>query len=252
MSFIRLALRLPAVAVLTVCCWLAVALVLPLRLVSQSLHVAIRRAIMRFWGKAFAWIVGMRVEIEGTPPTGTFYLVSNHVGYMDIILLSSVVAPAFVAKADLRGWPLMGRIMATADTIFIDRGRRKDVVRVMEAMAEAMKRGLGVVLFPEGTSGRGDAILKLKPSLLQFAASRDLPVHYATLSYSTPEGAPPPSETICWWGDAPFTPHVLGMLKLPYFEAHLCFAQKPVHDTDRKLLAEKLHEALSDQLRPMA
>lgn len=185
----------------------------------------------------------MRVTVEGSPPAAPFLLVSNHLSYMDIILLAMVVDAAFVAKADLRSWPALGRVFATADTIFIDRGRRRDVVRVTERIHHELARGLGVVVFPEGTSTKGDGMLPFKPPLLDFAARRDHPVHYAAISYTTAAGDGPASRLICWWGDTPFLPHILELLRLERFDARLAFGGAPIHDGDRKALARKLREA---------
>jgi len=121
----------------------------------------------------------------------------------------------------------------------------------MEQVARDLERDLGIVVFPEGTSGKGDEILRFKPSLLDFAARRDLPVHFAALSYATPDGYGPPSRLVCWWGDAPFLPHFLELLRLPSFRARLVFGDAPVHDPDRKILAEDLRRAVAEQFVPM-
>lgn len=217
---------------------------------APGLQLALRNRAFRLWGKGFSRIVGMRIQVEGTPPTGAFFLVANHLGYMDIFLLSSRVDAAFVAKADLRGWPALGAIFAGADTIFIDRGSRRDIVRVLDAAIGKLERGLGVILFPEGTSGRGDGLLPFRPSLLQLPASRDLPVSYACISYHTRQGDPPADQVVCWWGDAPFAPHILRLLRLRGFDARLRFGDAPVHHTDRKILADTLRDAMGSIFVP--
>jgi 1-acyl-sn-glycerol-3-phosphate acyltransferase len=101
-----------------------------------------------------------------------------------------------------------------------------------------------VVFFAEGTTSRGESILPFKPSLLEVAAQSGVPVHYATLAYRTPEGEPPASQAVCWWADAPFTPHALRLLALPRAEARLAFGPGPIVDADRKRLATRLREAM--------
>jgi len=105
------------------------------------------------------------------------------------------------------------------------------------------------VLFPEGTSSGGDAVLRFRPALLEAAARAELPVHCAAIAYRTPPGAPPASEVVCWWRDMPFVPHVWNLLALPRFEARLCFAEETVCEPDRKLLAERLQRMVERQLR---
>ncbi len=242
---LRVVPRLLAIVVLTTFSGLVITASVPLRRVANGYQLRIRNAAYRLWARGFARVVGMRVEVTGTPPSGSFFLVSNHVGYMDIILLSTQLHTTFVAKADLNSWPVAGRAFAMADTIFVDRGLRRDVLRVVERVDREVDRGLGVVLFPEGTSSKGEEILRFKPSLLEFAARRDHPVHFATLSYSTPEGRPPAQDTVCWWGDEDFLPHMLRMLELPRFQARLVFGPHPVHAADRKVLADKLYTAMA-------
>jgi 1-acyl-sn-glycerol-3-phosphate acyltransferase len=248
---LRVFLRAPAILAVTLLSYLGIVASLPLRRFAAARQLRLRNAIFRAWARLCARIVGLRVEVEGVPPRGGFLLVSNHVSYMDVILLATRLDAAFVAKADLRGWPVLGRAFAVADTIFIDRSRRRDVLRVMEQVGRELDRGLGVVIFPEGTSGKGDGILRFKPSLLDYAARRDLPVHFVALSYATPDGYGPPSRLVCWWGDAPFLPHFLELLRLPSFQARLVFGEAPVHDGDRKALAGALRGAVAERFAPM-
>ncbi len=196
--------------------------------------------------------MGARTQMTGTPPKGPFVLVSNHSSYVDIFLLGAFVEAAFVAKADLHGWPVVGKILAAADTIFIDRGRRGDVVRVMDVMREDLRRGWGVVLFPEGTSGKGDVLLRFKPSLLELPARDRIPVHFASIHYQTPAGAPPAHEAVCWWGDASFFPHLWGLLQLDGFDATLRFGKAPITADNRKLLASQLHDGIGSIFKPIA
>ena len=251
MRLLRVAFRIPALVVWTL---LAHSIIKSSRLLRSSkprLQLAIRNRTFCCWARLFARIAGMRIRVEGEPPKGAFLLVSNHVSYMDIVLLATAVEASFVAKSELRSWPVMGGVFAAADTIFIDRDRRRDVLRVMERISHDLDRQLGVVIFPEGTSSKGDEILPFKPPLLDFAARSHQPVHVATLGYTTPNGDGPASERVCWWGDTPFSPHVLELLKLPYFDARLIFAETPVQDSNRKALARRLHEATKRSFTPM-
>lgn len=252
MSWLRATARALALLIWTMVCYLTIVLSLPLRPFLPRGQLKIRNSVFRSWARGFARIVNMQIRVEGTPPAGDFLLVSNHVSYMDIVLLATEVDAAFVAKADLRSWPVLGRVFGTADTIFIDRGRRRDVLRVTEKIRFELDRGLGVVIFPEGTSTKGDGILPFKPPLLDFAARQELPVSFAAIHYATRDGDGPASHLICWWGDAPFLPHVLQLLRLPRFDARLVFGATPVLETDRKALATKLHEAASRAFAPIS
>jgi hypothetical protein len=106
-------------------------------------------------------------------------------------------------------------------------------------------------VFPEGTSTRGDQVLAFRPSLLAPAAERGLPVRAACLRYETLAGDPPASLAVCWWGDAPFLPHLRGLLALRGVEATVAFDPDPVQESDRKELAEKLRRKVNSLFRPV-
>lgn len=251
MILLRAIFRTLFVVALTLASYGGVVLGRLLGLISPRLGLAFRNRVFRTWARGLCRAFGMRITTSGTPPRGRFFLVSNHVSYLDIMLLASEVDTAFVAKSDLRHWPAMGRILAAADTIFIDRSRKRDVVRVMDLVAKEIDRGLGVLVFPEGTSGKGDVLLPFKPSLLEFACGRDLPVHWATISYRTPEGQLPASGAVCWWGSEGFFPHYRRMILLPHFEARLHFGDDPLKGDDRKELAEGLRSRMLEAFQPM-
>ncbi len=249
--WVRVLLRLPFVFL--ACCLASGTMVAarPLVWIAPRLQLKIRNAAFLCWGRAMCRIMGMRVDVEGEPPAGRFYLVANHVSYVDIILLASQISAAFVAKADLSRWPVLGWMFLSADTIFIDRGRRRDVLRVMKRVQKCLDRELGVLVFPEGTSGKGEEILRLKPPLLQLAAEQGQPVHHATLTYRT-QGERPAHQVVCWWDDTPFVLHFLRLLGLPGFEASVRFGGEPVLAADRKALATQLRSAMEASFTPIA
>lgn len=251
MVILRVLYRTLALLAITAGAFFALLLFIPFKTRYSRWQLRWRNRIFRWWAVTGGRIIGMRARLTGTPPSGPFFLVSNHLGYVDIFLLGSHVDAAFVAKADLRRWPALGRVFATADTIFIDRSRRKDVLRVTELIENSMRRGLGILLFPEGTSGKGEGILPFKPSLLDFAARQEQPIHFACLSYRTPPGASSAQEVVCWWGDTPFLPHAARLFRLPYFEASLHFCDEPVRGTDRKALANRLRAAMVELFEPV-
>jgi hypothetical protein len=108
-----------------------------------------------------------------------------------------------------------------------------------------------VVLFPEGTSHKGDRIYPLKTALLEWAAQKRYPVHAVSLSYGTPNPGFSPSDDICWWGDAPFAAHFLNLLTIPRVTATLTFSPEPVVEDNRSRLGSRLHELLARGFTPV-
>jgi 1-acyl-sn-glycerol-3-phosphate acyltransferase len=208
-----------------------------------------RGRIFRRWARCVARLVGMDAEVHGTPPQPPFILVANHLSYVDVILLGSTLDCVFVAKAEIADWPFVGSLCRAVDTVFIDRGSKRDIPRVTQQINETLRSGRGVVVFPEGTSTKGDTVRPFRSSLLEAAARAEQSVSYAALSYRTPPQSAPAHVAVCWWGDAPFYPHLIELLKLTRFQAKLTFGAEPIRESDRKVLATRLHHAVRQQFQ---
>jgi 1-acyl-sn-glycerol-3-phosphate acyltransferase len=147
----------------------------------------------------------MEVEMEGEPPKAPFFLVSNHLSYLDIVPLYLSLRCTFVAKKAVRGWPLLGYMVNAVGVIFVDRKRKTDVKRVNEELARSMNKYQGLVFFPEGTSSGGADVLPFHASLLQFPAEEGIPVHTASISYATAKKDEPARDSIFRAPDQTFT-----------------------------------------------
>jgi 1-acyl-sn-glycerol-3-phosphate acyltransferase len=191
------------------------------------------------------------VAVEGAVPRPPFFLVSNHLSYLDIVVFAAHAPARFVAKREVRGWPGIGFLAGTMGTIFVDRTVRRDALRVTDQLAAAIEAGEGVVLFAEATSSAGHSVLPFRSALLDWAARAGCPVHYAAVGYRTPPGAPPAQESVCWWGDMEFGSHLLALAGLPAIAATLRFGGEPINHHDRKRLASELHEAVRARFIPV-
>ena len=205
-----------------------------------------RAVVFRLWSATLLRVMGVHLTVTGTAPRPPFFLVANHLSYVDVVVLASRLHAVFVAKSEVAAWPVLGPIIRSLDTIFIDRTSRRDLSRVIAATEAAFARGDGVVIFPEGTSTAGDGVLPFLPSLLELPARRGEPVHHAGLSYSTPPGQPAPELAVCWWGEMTFPDHFWRLLGLSRVDVRVAFGADPIHSRDRKQLAAELHAAVSE------
>ena len=251
MKHLRAIPRLLAFLVWSFLHYSACLVTVPLSWIAPGPHHVVKDAIGRSWASGIAAIVGLHVHVEGHPPRAPFILVANHLGYVDIVTLMAQAPAVFVSRADLANWPVLGLLARAANTIFVDRSRRRDVVRANALISDVLASGRGLIIFPEGTSSNGEEVLPFRSSLLEPAVRIRHPVSYATLGYRTPEGSPPASLAVCWWGDMTFFDHFYGLLQLPRIDAYLSFGDEPVQAPDRHELAQRLRHAVSRQLAPM-
>lgn len=129
-----------------------------------------RLAIFRRWSKTLLRILAVRVQVYGTPPvtrTEPTMLLSNHVSWLDIFLIASEVPSRFVAKSEIRRWPVVGWLIARQGTLFVERARRHDTARINGSVNEALAKGYCAVVFPEGTTSDGTEVRAFHASLLQ-------------------------------------------------------------------------------------
>ncbi|MEY4489547.1 MAG: hypothetical protein RIQ79_2055 [Verrucomicrobiota bacterium] len=182
--------------------------------------------------------LGVRLVEQGKPSPGAV-IVANHMSYIDIMVLSALSPVVFVAKREVRGWPVFGWFAAKAGTRFINRERRGDVARIGEEMAPVMAAGVGVVLFLEGTTSDGKTVLPFRASLLAPAITEGWRLMCAGLVYDVPSGRSVENE-VCWWGDMTLPPHLINLATLPWIEARVGWGEASVAGSDRKILAEEL------------
>jgi len=215
---------------------------------------ALRAWTMRAWGRCCLWATNVRVEVVGTRPDAagaSGLVVSNHVSYVDILLFASVLGASFVSMAELKRWPVLGPLSRVAGTVFIDRGRKRELVAVNERVERVLADGRLLVTFPEGENSAGDHVQPFHPSLLEPAARSALQVHYAAVTYRTHPQDPPAAERVAWFGGKPFLPHVLRLMRGRPVRATVRFGPVPLRSRDRKVLARELHEAVRGLFTPL-
>ncbi|MDQ6639618.1 MAG: 1-acyl-sn-glycerol-3-phosphate acyltransferase [Pseudomonadota bacterium] len=150
-----------------------------------SLDAAARHERIREWSKKMLAVLGIAFDHDGTPSRAGSLLVANHISWLDIMAVHAVVPEArFVAKADVKAWPLVARLVDSAGTLYLERERKRDALRVVHAVAEALGAGQVVAIFPEGTTSTGHGLLPFHANLLQAAIATATPVQPVALRFS--------------------------------------------------------------------
>jgi len=155
--------------VIPVVVWLLLGLATVI-LVFPVLPMRWRSALNHVWSRVLMALCGVRMRVLGAPVLrGPVLWVANHVSWIDIFCLNGVRATAFVAKREIRQWPIIGWLVAGAGTIFIERGSRQALHHVGEAMQQRLRRSEVVGLFPEGTTSAGFDVMPFHASLFEAA-----------------------------------------------------------------------------------
>src|SRR6056297_537774 len=238
--------RLVALVGMTLCLSAGLALArLGLTLAGYPQRAArIADRVVTLWARGTQRLLGMRIRIDGEIPEEPVAIVANHLGYIDIVALWSVVPGVFVARADVADWPLIGQAGRLIGTIFVDRTRKRDLLRVIPKMQRPLSTGGNVIFFPEGTSSPGREILPFKSSLFEPAVRCGVPVVTASLQLETAPPAAPAARSVCWWGSMTFAPHVFELLQLRSFDARIHFSSPIRPEEDRKALSRAAAESI--------
>jgi 1-acyl-sn-glycerol-3-phosphate acyltransferase len=205
------------------------------------------------WERGVCKIFGLRVTTEGAPNKNkqTIYM-ANHISYLDIPVIASVLKASFVAKADVAKWPVFGFLSKMQQTAFIERSR-KDISVQRYALQNMLQEGKSLIIFPEGTSSDGQNVLPFKSSLFSIAFNEDnlredLYIQPLTLSLSMTNRQEIRSQEdrdlYAWHGDMTLSPHLWQFAKSKGATINITFhpAYKAIQYNDRKTLAKKCYE----------
>jgi 1-acyl-sn-glycerol-3-phosphate acyltransferase len=208
-------------------------------------HRAARHEHIRRWSQRLLQVAGITLRVEGGFHAGATLLAANHVSWLDIVVIHAVCPQArFVSKADVKHWPLLWRLIDAADTLYIERERKRDAMRVVHQMADALQRGHTVAVFPEGTTGDGQALLPFPANLLQAAIATGAPVQPVALRFSQPGHAVSPAAA--YTGDTTLVQSVWRVARTQGLTATVR-VRPPLgtRHADRRRLAEHLREEIA-------
>ena len=156
--------------------------------VMRTLSPNLRRALIQTWARWTLRAAGIRVKSTGKPWISAGLVLPNHVSWLDILVIDSVAPCSFIAKAEIRSWPLVGLLCDRAGTLFIERGRRHAVHQVLETATEQLRAGGRVAVFAEGTTSDGTVVLPFHANLVEAAVRANCAVQPLALRYEDGSG----------------------------------------------------------------
>ncbi|HVK60771.1 MAG TPA: lysophospholipid acyltransferase family protein [Bdellovibrionales bacterium] len=220
-------------------------------------EVELRRKLMKIVNEATKdaiRILGIDVKVIGFDEKrmkeGNFLMVGNHVSYLDILCLSSQHPALFITSVDMGQMPLLGQITKLAGCIFVERRNRSQIGRDVGTISDALKQGVNVMLYPEGTSGDGRQVLPFKKSLMMAAVDAEKDIQPVCIKYVEIDGepfSPENADKVCWYGDMYFGPHFMGVAKLKSLKVELHFLEpiKVTKTSTRHELADQAYAAIN-------
>ncbi len=215
-----------------------------------QLEVGARHAQVQRWSAEFLGLLGVKVVIQGVAkPLGVrgLLLVSNHISWLDITVLHAARDVRFVSKSEVATWPILGVLASGAGTLYIERERKRDALRMVRAMTEALGHGECVGVFPEGTTSDGRALLPFHANLLQAALTADVPALPVAIAFVDPL-TNALSQAASFIGDDTLLNSVWRLLASDGIEARVHFLPPDsAHGRDRRDWSLALHAQIAAQ-----
>ncbi|KQR77929.1 lysophospholipid acyltransferase family protein [Rhizobium sp. Leaf341] len=220
-----------------------------------------RRTLPRLWHRIACRMIGLRVHVHGTPEARRpLMLVSNHVSWKDILVLGSVADVVFIAKAEVKAWPVFGLLARLQATIFVAREQKRTTGNQVNEIGARLAAGEIVVLFPEGTTSDGNRLLEIKSSLFGAAAAAvpSVPggivhVQPVAIAYTRVHGMPMGRyhrPIAAWPGDIALVPHLMGVLREGAVDVDLVFGETIDYraDSHRKQVSREVEKQMKSML----
>jgi len=158
--------------------WFVIVFVFP-RLSAEQ-----RELRVQVWATGLLRCLGVRLQLQGRPPrSGPVLLVANHISFLDILVMHAARHCRFVSKSDVKRWPVIGTLATGAGTLYIERESRRDALRLVHQMADRLREGDVLAVFPEGTTSDGRDLLPFHGNLIQAAISAQAPVQPVALRF---------------------------------------------------------------------
>ncbi len=206
-----------------------------------------RHARVQVWALEMLDLLAIKLIVKGSPPvSGPMLLAANHISWVDIVVMHATRHCRFVSKDEIGSWPLVSTLANAADTLYITRESRRDAMRVVHQMAQCLRDGDVLAIFPEGTTGDGSSLLPFHANLLQAAISADAPVQPVALQFAD-SSTGTISYAPCYIGDDTLWESLWRTLRADNVQAIVQFGTPELaQGRDRRTWATDLRETIAE------
>jgi len=174
---------------------------------------ALNQWAVTFWSRLLCHIMGLKIDIYGDRPASPVMLVANHVSWLDIPIIHSWILAGFVAKKEIKYWPILGWLAMAGDTVFLNRGNSESRKVVLNQLKKRLKQDRSVAIFPEGTVTDGSHLRTFHRQLIHAAVETRTPIIPVAIKFLNQQGER--ESRVAFIDDESFLHHVFRMLKLP-------------------------------------
>ncbi len=232
----------------------------PVHLLALWLDLPLARTIPHIWHRGACFLIGIRLHVKGSvDPRRPLLLAANHASWCDILVMGALAEVVFIAKSDMRDWPVFGWLARLQRTIFVEREEKRKAGAQVNDIAARLGSGDIVVLFPEGTTSDGNALLQFKTSLFGAASvatagspGRQVHVQPVSIAYTGVHGMAMGHfhrPIVAWPGDVPLLSHLLGVLREGAIDVTVTFGESV--DFNENSSRKQLARSMEDKIRSM-
>lgn len=222
-----------------------------LAVIYPHLNQTRQRRAMKTWSRQLLTILNIGIQIEGQQPTrgeGGCFIIANHVSWLDVFVLNAIHPSQFIAKSEVRNWPVIGWLCRRSGTIFIERAMRQNTSTINQRVSLLLKQGACIGLFPEGTTTDGKQVGHFHSALIQPAIDAGVRLCPIALRYQNEEGKP--SSTAAFIGDTTLVQSIWKILRCPHLNALMVFTPAlPAAGENRRVLARTAQVAIAQGLQ---
>lgn len=182
----------------------------------------LNKKVVNCWSRILCYVCGLKLTTKGEIHKNPVFIVANHVSWLDIPVIHSYKLAGFVAKAEISQWPILGWIVKSGETLFINRGKHESRKRVLNLIKDRLKQGRSIAVFPEGKVTDGSHVAQFHRQLMHAAIETQTPIQAIAIKYIKEENGKR-NEEICFHGKESFVKNVFRILSLHSSKVELTF-----------------------------